>query len=80
MVPPLFLSYFSGYKLFVAKLLYSYLLDNRDRIITIEEIKTNYGGEPMRVDALIFEFEQNDVIEVTARGFFGNPLSCRFKR
>lgn len=77
---PSFLSNLLGYKLCDAKLSYSYLLNNRDIIITIEEITTNCGGESLRVDAIIFEFEQNGVIKVTDSGFFANPLSCRFKR
>lgn len=62
-----------NYKELDGRILLKYLADNKDRMITITELKENSGAEPLRIDALVFELEQLQYIKVVERYFFGAP-------
>lgn len=71
---------FTDNKLEDAIKLYNFLEQHNDGDITIEEIKSGYGGEALRVDAILFEMEQKGIVEITSRGFFGAPQKCRLNK
>lgn len=62
-----------NYKELDRKILLKYLSDNKDRIITITELKENSDTEPLRIDALVFELGQLKYIKVVERYFWGAP-------
>lgn len=67
-----------GYKLMDAKLLIEFICNHKDCILKSEEIKWNYGGDPLRYGSLIIEFEQCGLIEVVKQNFLGNTLEFRY--
>lgn len=68
----------SDYKLKDAELLFEFICNNINRILKFEEVKSDYGGDPLRFGSLICEFEQCGLIEVMKRNSFGQILEFKF--
>lgn len=61
-----------NYKLDDAYRLFDYLCAHLGEEVAVERIKEEYGGEAMRVDALLFEFVQHGIVVVTRRAYLGS--------
>ncbi len=45
--------------------LYDYMLTTSSDGVSIEQLKAEYGGEPLRVDPILFELVQRNIIDVS---------------
>lgn len=68
----------SDYKLKDAEFLFEFIFNNKNRILKFEEVKSDYGGDPLRFGPLISEFEQCGLIEVVKRNSWGQILEFRY--
>lgn len=69
-----------GYKLIDAKILIEYLCNNKCNVLNYEEVRTCYGGDPLRFHYLMFEFEQCGLIEILKRDTFGRIIEFSYKK